>query len=489
MITRIISNRRHMLVALLCLILSTALTGQSQADNRRVTHDDGPLIAPEVSQTVAVAGAARVVITLDIAPVALADLEVQELVAAQQDALLAHMPSGALTVIRRYEALPALAGLLTDEGLRALAGDPAVRRVQLDEPSSGHLGESVPALQADVVHRDYGLTGAGKRVAVLDTGIDTDHPDLAGAVVAQRCFTDGDCAPHRSDSGDSAEDEHGHGTNVGGIITADGFVSSRGFAPEAELVAIRVLNGSNWGWLSDWVAGLDWILANQSWLHVDAVNMSLGTVALYPGNCDATWPIVTYAVQRLAQIGVPVFASSGNQGDGLRMGSPACNRDVIAVGATYDGDLGRQPSNGTYKSRFGGDWPDCYDVATHLGAITCFTNGGEMLDLLAPGMWISSTGIGGGRSTYAGTSQAAPTVASIAILMLQANEQLTPAELETILQLSGAQITDLRNGRTLSTVNALAAIEALDLAALEPVSWLPMVAKGGQAGHGPHDAE
>lgn len=443
-----------------------------------------PAISAQVIHTIAAEGTARVVLTLRNAPAiappdVFADVRqrarIQAQIAAQQESVLALLAPDAFMPIRRYEMLPALAGVLNREGLEALATSPDVSRIQMDLATTGHLGQSVPALQANVVHATYDLTGAGKRIAVLDTGIDTDHPDLAGAIIAQRCFTDGDCAPHGGDNGLSAEDEHGHGTNVSGIITADGIVSSRGFAPDAEIVAVRVLNELNWGWLSDWVAGLDWILSNQATLQVDAVNMSLGTVALYTGNCDSTWNIVTHSVRQLKEIGVPVFASSGNQGDGLRMGSPACNQDVIAVGAVYDGELGRQPAYGTYKSWFGGNWPDCFDAVTSLGAITCFTNSGEMLDLLAPGMWITSTGIGGGTSTYAGTSQASPTAAAIALLMQQANEDLAPEQIENVLQLSGARVMDVRNGRTIFSINALDAIEALDLVALEPATWLPVV--------------
>ena len=417
-----------------------------------------PQIASEVLQVIAAKGEARVLITLTTPDAVPQPAQIS----AVQDELLARLPPGGLVVKRRYEMLPALAGMLSQEGLAALTTDSVVSRVQLDAQGTGHLAQSVAALGADVVHEEYGLTGAGTRIAVIDTGIDTDHPDLVADIVAQRCFTDGDCTPNGADVGLSAEDEHGHGTNVSGIITADGQISSLGFAPDAEIVGIRVLNEANWGWLSDWVAGLDWILANQSTLQVDVVNMSLGTVALYEGNCDGDWPIMADAVARLGQIGVPVFASSGNQGAPAAMGSPACNQEVIAVGATYDGNLGRQPSSGTYKSWFGGLWPACYDGVTNLQTITCFTNGGEMLDLAAPGMWITASGIGGGLSTYAGTSQASPTAASIAVLLLQANESLTPAQIQTLLRTGGTTVIDSKNGRPVVAINALAAVEALE---------------------------
>ncbi|MBK8027395.1 MAG: S8 family serine peptidase [Chloroflexi bacterium] len=106
------------------------------------------------------------------------------------------------------------------------------------------------------MHSQYGLTGAGVRVAVLDSGIDTDHPDLADDLIAQVCFTGGgtpalgSCPPADTNTGISAEDENGHGTNVAGIITSDGTVAPIGFAPDAQIVAVRVLDGFGSGWLS-----------------------------------------------------------------------------------------------------------------------------------------------------------------------------------------------------------------------------------------------
>jgi subtilisin family serine protease len=333
-----------------------------------------------------------------------------------------------------------------------------VEAVTLDHMGSGHLGQSVPALGADTLHAAYGLTGVGSTVAVLDTGVDSDHPDLADDLAAQHCFTDGDCAPYDSNEGTSAEDEHGHGTNVAGIVTARGVVSAPGFAPDAKIVAIRVLDHNNWGWLSDWVAGLDWILANQATLHVDVVNMSLGTWALYEGTCDGTWPLLAAALAQLRAQNIPVFVSSGNQGSTTSLPAPACTSDAVAVGATYDGDLGRQPPSSTYQGWFGGNWPSCYDASTSLTTIACFSNSNALLDLLAPGARLTAPGLGGGLSTYYGTSQAAPTVAGIAALLRQAEPALPVPTLLEALSTSGPLLVDPRSGQRVPQVNALAAL-------------------------------
>ncbi len=419
-----------------------------------------PPIDPAIRQALADEGEVRVIVQLQLPPALPGLTETQQIDAAQEQ-VLARLPAGEFELVRRYQSLPALAGVLRSGALARLEKEPLVLSVQADQAGSGHLGQSVAAIEADRVWDELGLSGKGVRVAVLDTGIDLAHPDFAGAVVAQQCFTDGDCVPGGTNQGANAQDEHGHGTNVAGVLASRGVLGHAGFAPQAEIVALRVLDDQNWGWLSDWVAALDWIIVNQSTLQVDVVNISLGTFALYDGNCDGTWPTMAQALSRLNTLGVTVFSSSGNQGNLSQIGSPACNGNVIAVGATYDSNLGRQPFSGTYRSRFGNSWPDCYDNASNLNVITCFTNSGPMLDLVAPGALITASGLGGGLSTYVGTSQASPTAAGVAALMLEANDRLTPAQIEAVLRQSGPSLPDVRNGRTIPSLNARVAVSAV----------------------------
>lgn len=167
------------------------------------------------------------------------------------------------------------------------------------------------------------------------------------------------------------------------------------------------------------------------------------------------------AIAKLKAEGVALFTSSGNQGAAAAMGSPACNQEAIAVGATYDGNLGRQPQSGTYRQWFGASWPDCYDAQSSLQTITCFTNSGAMLDVVAPGARITASGLGGGLSTYVGTSQAAPTAAGIAALLRQARSDLSPDALETALEESGPLLVDAKNGLQFPSINARAALTAV----------------------------
>ena len=222
-----------------------------------------------------------------------------------------------------------------------------------------------------------------------------------------------------------------------------------------------MLDSNSTGFVSDWVAGLDWVRVNQAALNVRIINMSLGTFALYPGNCDAQEPTVAAIVSQLTAAGVAIFASTGNQGSANRIASPACNSGVIGVGATYDSDLGPEPDSGTYQSRFGGSWPVCADDPTSLQKITCFTNSDATMDIVAPGAQITAPGLGGGTSTFWGTCQASPTAAGVAALMLQARPALTPAQIETTLKTTGTPVTDAKNGLSFPLINALNAIISL----------------------------
>lgn len=372
--------------------------------------------------------------------------------------------AGKFIVRHKYSHLPAFAGYADFATILQMQANPLVASVVIDEPSTMHTGQSVSAIQASIAQSTYGLRGRGVTVAVLDSGIDTDHPDLSDDIIAQHCETQGNCPPSNTTFGVSAEDANGHGTNVSGVITSNGVVAPVGFAPDAKIVAVRVLSSTGGGFVSDWVEGLDWIIANQASLNIDIINMSLGTNALYTSTsaCDIAQPTVVTAINTLVNThGIAIFASSGNQGSSTSISSPACNTGVVSVGATYDSDLGREPDAGTYNTLFGGTWPACFDAATNTTTITCFTNSHAELDLLAPGAQITSAGMGGGTSTYRGTSQASPTVAGVAALMLEANPTLTPAQIQTTLYTTGVNVTDSKNGFTFRRINALAAVQAV----------------------------
>ena len=418
----------------------------------------GPRVAERVRQALAASGRARVLITLrDPAPATAPDHERVAAVAAAQDAVVARLPTTEFTAVRRYRTVPGLAGIITQRALEILQADPTVTSIEVDEPGGAHLRVSVPAIRANIVHARLGILGQGVTAAVLDTGVETRDTELT--VVAQQCFTQSACPPGKTSTGSSAQDDNAHGSNVASILASNGSVYAPGFAPATRLVAVKVLDGDERGLVSDWIAGLDYVAANRVMLDVRVVNMSLGTDTLFNGTCDAQQSLFASAVAQLTAMNVVVFASSGNAGSSTSLPAPACLSGVIAVGATYKTDVGRQPNTGTYRTAFGSAFADCVDNSTTLQTVTCFTNSGSRLDILAPGAPIETYGLNDKLWTYWGTSQASPTAAGVASLMLQMNSSLTPAQIASMLKISGPRLTDPKNGLQFTQIDALNAVQ------------------------------
>jgi MYXO-CTERM domain-containing protein len=365
----------------------------------------------------------------------------------------------------RYRNIHALAGELSRAGLAQLRKHPAVSAVQLDGTGSGGLAEALPATGVDKLQSVRGLSGKGVTVAVLDSGASSTHPALMGAIVAQHCFTQGGCPPLNSREGESAEDDHNHGSNVTGIVGSRGGGGiAKGYAPGASLVPVKVLNRNNAGQISDWVAGFDWVLTNLPMLKVKVINASLVSTAEYANaaDCDRSETALAAVTKKLIAAGVTITGSSGNTGHTMTMTAPSCNTGVIAVGATYDTNLGNQPeSGGTYRDLGGGNWPACKDMNATAKTIACFTStAGARLDLLAPGTQIASVGRGTGRSLFRGTSQAAPGVAGLAALLLECNPMLTPDKILSVLKMTGEPVMDPRTGMMYPLIRGVEAADA-----------------------------
>lgn len=370
--------------------------------------------------------------------------------------ILGRLPSGEFQIHRTFHSVPAFAIEIGERGLQRLLEDSRIMRIDLDVGGEGHLAEAVPLAEVDDF-RVLGFTGQGVTVAVLDSGYDSDHLDLSDDLVAESCFcNDGNsnqtgCCPNglRTQFGNgAAEDDNGHGTNVTGIITSKGDITPLGVAPNAKIVAVKVLDEHNQTCCSsDVVAALDWVLSERP--DVDLVNMSLGTFALYPGgHCDETNAVsMAYAdvIDGLRDRGVAVFASSGNQGSGSKLPLPACIANSIAVGAVWDANLGSQAHAG------------CIDQTTAPDQVTCFSNTNSATDLFAPGAYTSSTGVGGSGATHGGTSQASPLSAGCAALLLDKAPRTTPDRLEERLKASPVSVTDATNGRSFPRLDCFSA--------------------------------
>jgi hypothetical protein len=412
-------------------------------------------VDPEVLQEIQAHGSARVIVTLTDTSA----LRVQQ-IPQRIEGVLRELTPQDFQLSRRFQSIAAFAGVVTATGIAKLERHPDVMRVQLDlvlraispQPRlQPHLSESVPLIQANSVH-SLGIRGNGVRIAIIDTGIDTDHPDFSTAapgdrIVAQNCFLSGASCPSPPNV---AEDGNGHGTHVSGIAASDGSVSPVGVAPQAQLVAIKVLRDNGSGYLSDTIAALDWIYTNNASLNVKVVNMSLGSLDLYTPPCDGAYPAMTTAINNLRNIGVISFAASGNNANATQMSLPACISTVVSVGAVYDANVG---------SISWGNPQVCRDLTTAADQVACITNG--VPDLQAPGALITSSFIGGGTATLGGTSMASPHVAGTAALLIQAKPSITPTEIEAVLQTTGVPVTDPKNGQTRPRINAFAAVSAV----------------------------
>ncbi len=397
-------------------------------------------LGPGVEESIASGENPRIVVALEEpSPSKKKDVNTKTLnqnVQNLQAQVLSKVSSSEFQVIHRYKSVPAFVGIAASEtALNRLAEHSKVRRIDLEAGGGGSLDTSVEIVDADQWH-DEGVKGGEATVAVLDSGVDTDHEDLTNDLAHEACFLnfngEGQC-PDGTDrqSGDgAAEDDHGHGTSVTGILTSDGVHAPEGVAPDAEIVAIKVLNSDNrFSSFSEITAALDYII-NNSELGIQVINMSLGTDAQFASECDSTtsWNMAgASAINTLRSQGTIALASSMNKGSATEIASPACLSGVVSVGATDDGDN-----------------------------VTGFTNSNQHLDLVAPGQGIQTSGRGNETSFFGGTSAAAPHAAGCAALLLDSEIDPTVEELESSLTASPTHVTDPKNGLAFPRLNCFA---------------------------------
>jgi subtilisin family serine protease len=364
------------------------------------------------------------------------------------------------TLVARWRQTTAFAAVVRESAIAKLENDPNVVRADLDSAGTGGLLQSLPIIGANTVQA-MGFTGKGVTVAILDSGIDATHPDLAGRVVDQSCFcANGStgCCPNGDTTqfgSGAAADDHGHGTNVSGIVGSKGTVAPVGVAPGVKFVAVKVLDRTNsFSSTAQVLSGMQWVYDNHP--EVRVINMSLGTNARFTGYCDTAAAFATAFAQLVDAFrarGTLVFVSAGNNGSTNSIQVPGCIQNVTSVGATYDANFPSVSFTGI-----------CTDAPAAVDQITCFTNSNVTLDLLAPGAIITSTGRGGGTSSFLGTSQASPHCAGAAAILMEVQPLLTPDEIESILKATGKPIFDARNGTITPRIDLLAAVQSVQRA-------------------------
>ena len=353
-------------------------------------------------------------------------------------ALARDLEGTAYTTEREFSTIPYVALDVSPAALTALTLSGHVLGVEEDRLEKVMLPESVPLVQGDQAW-NAGYDGTGWAVAVLDTGVYSAHPFLAGKVVSEACYSaTGSCpngetemlGPGAGETCTYAPGSCPHGTHVSGIAAGRGSEFS-GVARGASIIAMQVFSkftGSDCdddvedpcakSYTSDTIAAMERVYELRNTYNIAAVNMSLGGGS-YGSQlaCDQVDSARKAIIDQLRSVGIATVAASGNEGSTDAMSAPGCISSVISVGATTKSD-----------------------------AIPSFSNSASFLTLLAPGRFILSSVPTSSFQEISGTSEATPHVAAAFAIL---NQKLGRGDVDTVLsalQSTGIPIEDPRNG-------------------------------------------
>lgn len=409
------------------------------------------------------AGTVRVLVQLDLPFQPEGELDGITAVRSQQlgidglqESVLDELAATNTAVIAAYKYIPYLALELDADALETLATLPEVVAIEEDVAVPPSLSSSVPVIGGNQAWA-AGYTGAGQTVAILDTGVDTDHPAFTtggSRIVAEGCFstTSGgtvtsvcpgglqestavgagvDCTAAAGPSNTKAQSDCSHGTHVASIAAGDNGSTIVGVAPDANIIAVQVFSlftsTSSCGgfsscmlsYTSDQIAALEHIYELRNTYNIASVNMSLGGGS-YIDACDGDGRKA--AIDNLRAAGIATVIASGNNGYKSSLSAPACISSAISVGATDDND----------------------NVAS-------FSNVAPILDLLAPGVSIYAA-IPNGTGTKQGTSMATPHVTGAWAVLKQAVPGASVDEALAAFQAGAVPVNDSRSGGTMTNM-------------------------------------
>ena len=359
---------------------------------------------------------------------------------------------------RLYQYIPFMAMQVDEAALDVLLSHADVADVYADQIFESQLTESIAVIGADKAW-EYGGGGAGQVVAILDTGIDHEHPFLAGKVIAGGCYSTNYASPSGefesiSTCPDEKEESHGidagghcgigvagcdHGTRVAGIVAGQGETFS-GVARDASLLSVQVFSRfeSYCGdtpcarsWVSDQIAGLEYIYTMSDSLDIAVVNMSLGGGHyLTQTHCDEVNPAMRAVFDLLHDKEIPVIAAAGNSGLSDGLVAPACLSNAISVGSTSINDR-----------------------------VSMFSNSADFLDFWAPGQDIITSLPGGSFQPGTGTSFAAPHVAGAWAILKSRSADGTINELKEAFKRTGQLVIDERNSVSIPRIQVDRALQ------------------------------
>lgn len=364
--------------------------------------------------------------------------------------LKSHLSRHKIKLNREFDRLGYMTLEVTSDQLDGLIDSGLVDTVVEEPIFFPTLSESVPLIGADVAHAS-GYTGAGQAVVIIDTGVESSHPDFGGRVVEEACFsTASDTYTSMCPSGENVEIGVGaaepcvgscsHGTHVASIAAG-----ANGVAPEANIVAIQAFSknttGSVRGQWGDLLAALEWVLESATTQNISSINMSLGNGTLHTVACDTSFLAST--ISDLRDAGIATVISSGNDSFTTGVASPACVSDAITVGSV-----------------------------TKLDILYGSSNSSELVDVLAPGVSILAAIPNGGYSYKTGTSMAAPHVAGAIAVLRSANPSASVDKIELSLENTGTDVTDPDNNVTKPRIEVNSAAIAVNTVISDPeVLW------------------
>ena len=367
-------------------------------------------------------------------------------IASVQSTVLWKLARTTARLLHKYETVPFLALEVDRAALAELEAQSFhVARVVEDELVPPALAQSIPLVEADQAWAQ-GFDGSGRVIAILDSGVDSTHPFLAGKVVEEACYSSNYPAASATTvcpNGGTEQTGAGagrncpagitgcdHGTHVAGIAAGNGASAGQSFsgvARGASVMAVQVFSrfgsSAQCGSLpvpcaltfsSDQIKGLERVYALRSTHQFASVNMSLGG-GLNSTYCDddPLKPII----DNLRSVGIATVIASGNDGSVNQIGKPSCISSAVSVGSTTDSNQ-----------------------------VSSFSNVAPILSLFAPGSSINSSVPGGGYSNFNGTSMATPHVAGAFAILKQAAPTASVTAILTALQQTGTPVTDTRSG-------------------------------------------
>ena len=455
-------RRRELLSGLAtCAAMSTALVTAS-------LHAM-PSIDPRVNEQLEMRDAARILIVLARPPAGEgASFAVDAPTRFLEDVLADDAFS-----VKQISSLPIAVAEVNRAGLKRLEQNPLIAAIHVDEPQSPFLRKSIPLMEVDAAHKAE-IVGTGHSLAILDTGINYEHPFLKGKLQAEACFSTPKSMVYKVSTlcpnGEAVDTTPGsglhckgnpaqcsHGTHVAGIALggpdqAEEFQVS-GVAHEAGLIAIQVFTEFSDTWMcggsdntpciksfpSDQIAALEHVRTLADDFEIAAVNMSLGG-ARKEAECNNDPR--SAIINELRGLGIATVVASGNDGFYNAVSEPACVSAAIAVGASKVDEIGLNID---------------------------FSNTSDLIDFVAPGTKVKSS-LTEGFGVMTGTSMAAPHIAGTIALLRSHVPHATVGQIEVALQASSKRTIDPRTNVELHFPNVLKAASTLKMLAGEAVA-------------------